>query len=140
MQIHGYTQSGSIDATIDGQRITVPDDPGNRHRQQIAAWEESGNTIPPYTAPAPSVDPADYPLTDRQLRLGLIEAGILPSAIETAIQAIADPFEREAAWTWFDRSAVIHWGHPRTQALIVLAGLTAEQAVGMWLQAKDLET
>ncbi|MAM60871.1 hypothetical protein [Maritimibacter sp. UBA3975] len=48
MEIHGYTQSGSIDATINGKRMSVPDAPGNRHRRMIAEWEAEGNTIPPF--------------------------------------------------------------------------------------------
>lgn len=58
MEVHGYTQSGAIDATIDGQRVTVPDAGGNRHRQLIAEWEAEGNTIPAYVPPpAPEPDP-----------------------------------------------------------------------------------
>lgn len=60
MQILGYTAHGAIDATIDGIRMVVPDDAGNRHRQLIAAWEAKGNTIPPYVPPPPS--PAPYRL------------------------------------------------------------------------------
>lgn len=55
MEIHGYTQYGSIEVTIDGQIAFVPDDPANRHRQMIAEWEAEGNTIPPYVPPV--VDP-----------------------------------------------------------------------------------
>src|SRR5690554_5262489 len=53
MEIHGFTEGGSIDATIAGERLSVPDDPANRHRQMIAEWEADGNTIPPYVAPEP---------------------------------------------------------------------------------------
>ena len=59
MQIHGFTENGSIDATIDGERGTVPNDPSNRHRQMIAEWEAKGNTIPPYVPP--SVEQSDDP-------------------------------------------------------------------------------
>lgn len=52
MIIHGYTQFGSIEATIEGVRSFVPDDSENRHRQEIAAWEQAGNTIPAYSEPA----------------------------------------------------------------------------------------
>lgn len=54
MQVHGKTLFGEIDATIDGLRMTVPDDMTNRHRQMIAEWEEAGNTIPAYAPPPPS--------------------------------------------------------------------------------------
>lgn len=54
MQIYGYTADGAIDATIEGQRLTVPDTMGNRHRRMISEWEAEGNTIPAYAAPAPT--------------------------------------------------------------------------------------
>lgn len=53
MQVHGYTSTGSISATIDGQLWDVPDDMSSRFRQMIRQWEfdeegERVNTIPPY--------------------------------------------------------------------------------------------
>lgn len=83
--------------------------------------------------PAPT--PSDRPLTKRQLRLGLIQNGILPSAIRTQLEAIPNPFEREAALTWFDFTDQIEWDHPQTQALMAAVGLTAEQAAQMWVEA-----
>lgn len=44
-------KDGSIKATIDGIELTIPDTPGNRHRQMIMDWEVAGNTIVPYIAP-----------------------------------------------------------------------------------------
>ena len=35
----------SIKATIDGQEMTVPIDPANRHYQAILEWVAEGNTI-----------------------------------------------------------------------------------------------
>ncbi len=35
----------SIKATIDGQEMTVPLDPANRHYQAIQEWVAEGNTI-----------------------------------------------------------------------------------------------
>ena len=54
MDIHGYTAGGTIDATIEGKRVTVPKNMGNRHRRMIAEWEADGNTIPAYAPPAPT--------------------------------------------------------------------------------------
>ena len=34
-----------IKATIDGQEMSVPLDPANRHYQAILEWVEDGNTI-----------------------------------------------------------------------------------------------
>ena len=54
MDVHGYTDTGSIRAVIEGLEVVVPDDPANRHRQMIADWEAAGNTVPAYQAPAPT--------------------------------------------------------------------------------------
>lgn len=56
MDIIGYTESGSIEVSIDGRTAFIPDDPGNRHRQMIAEWEFDAegnrvNTIPAYEPP-----------------------------------------------------------------------------------------
>jgi len=54
MEVHGYTQSGGIKATIDGVEYIIPDDMGDRYRKIIAEWESEGNTIPAYSTPAPT--------------------------------------------------------------------------------------
>lgn len=69
MIIHGYTRFGFIEATIDGLRVTVPDDMANRHRQMIADWEKAGNTIPAYSPPAPSTADVNAE-RDRRIALG----------------------------------------------------------------------
>jgi len=37
--------NGSIKATIDGQEMSVPLDPANRHYAAILLWVADGNTI-----------------------------------------------------------------------------------------------
>ena len=37
--------TGSIKATIDGQEMSVPTDPANRHYQAIQEWVAEGNKI-----------------------------------------------------------------------------------------------
>lgn len=88
---------------------------------------------------APPPNPADYPLSDRQLRLGLILAGFNLATIQAAIDAIPDAMQRAIAQVWWDRSIQTHWEHPMTQTLIGLVGLTQQQAAAMWLSAKDIE-
>lgn len=61
MEVHGFNEYGSIDATIGGIRMTIPDSEHDRARWGIAAWEKKGNTIPPYVPPAPTLpDLAPY--------------------------------------------------------------------------------
>lgn len=83
----------------------------------------------------PAPQPSDKPLSKRQLRLGLIQAGILPSAVRAQLEAIQDPLEREAALTWFDFTDQIEWDHPQTQQFMALVGFTQEQASAMWIAA-----
>ena len=68
-----------IRAVIDGQELTVPADPGNRHYRAIVA---AGVTITPYTAPpAPPVYVSRYVVVQR-----LDAAGLLADA-HTALEA-----------------------------------------------------
>lgn len=69
MEIHGFTEDGSVRVTLDGALWTVPDDMANGLRQVIDAWEfdtaEDGtrtrvNTIPPYVPGEP--EPQAYRL------------------------------------------------------------------------------
>lgn len=90
--------------------------------------------------PIPARTPADIDLTARQLRLGLIGAGVSPATVRATIaSAITDDLEREAMLTWFDFSSFVQWGHPVTQQLMAVAGFTPETAATMWLAAAELE-
>ena len=42
-----YTPSGSVVIVSGGQSLFVPDDPRNRHRQELDAWLAAGNSIGP---------------------------------------------------------------------------------------------
>lgn len=50
-----FTRTGSILAIIDGEELTVPDDPGNRHRILLSEWEAEGNVIQAYSPPPPTL-------------------------------------------------------------------------------------
>lgn len=49
MEVHGYTEFGYIDATINGIRMIIPDTPEDKARWGITEWEEAGNTISAYS-------------------------------------------------------------------------------------------
>ena len=110
--------------------VAIPPRPSNAHVWDSGAWV--------FVAASPPT-PADFPLNDRQLRIGLIMAGFSLSNIQAAVDAIPDATQRAVAQVWWDRSILIHWEHPMTQNLIGLVGLTPEQASAMWMAAKDLE-
>lgn len=109
MEIHGYTQSGSIEATIDGIRVIVPDDMGNRHRQAIAEWEHAGNTIPAFEPPPLTVDDyeaaiqahVDHTARSRQFRDGVTLASYTASTNPQWLsEAQAFVAWRDAVWAY----------------------------------------
>lgn len=99
MDVHGYTEDGSIDVTIDGVRMSVPDAPGNRHRRQIAEWEADGNTIPPWV-PAPTDQPERQPSIIAQIRLSISD-GIVTAASTDGGLSSCSVFEPGLMWCEF---------------------------------------
>lgn len=90
------------------------------------------------TESAPSAAPADYPLSARQLRLGLVRNGVSLGKVQATIDALPSP-QRDEAQIYWEFSTEIHWGHPMTQSLMALAGISDEAAAAMWMLAKDYE-
>lgn len=132
-----YTEAGFILAVIDGQELTVPDVPGNRHGDMLAAWEAEGNTIAPYEPPAPSTDPHDYPLSPYQFR-AMLKIADIEAIIVQAIADIADPAARAVAEAKLDYALSYQRADPLFAMLAPIVGLTDAQIDGLWLQAKDL--
>lgn len=108
---------------------------GERSERAFTPEEESAADA----AEASANSPANFPLSMRQLRLGLLGAGFPVDFIATTIAGIADNAERAAATIWYEETSTVEWGHAITQALITQAGLTTEQASAMWMAAKDLD-
>lgn len=141
MKIYGYTQTGSIDAIIDGLRMNVPDDMGNRHRRVIAEWEAEGNTIPAYQPPAPSTDPNDYPLNRFQFEaFAMAGLGLTFADIEAAIKALALPtFDEAVALSRLRNSSTYNRNHPLIGQLAGPLGKTDAEIEAAWMLAKDLK-
>lgn len=88
--------------------------------------------------PPPSTDPVNYPLSARQLRLGLVRNGVSLATVQATIDALPSP-QRDEAQIYWEFSTMINWEHPMTQALMALAGIDAKNAAAMWMVAKDYE-
>jgi hypothetical protein len=97
-----------IAAVIDGQEMSVPDDPVNIQRQQIAAWEEEGNEIAAYVPPEPPPPPVPDEISRSQFyqeasvegmitqqeAMGAVTQGAIPASINDYILTLpsADQF------------------------------------------------
>lgn len=138
MQVHGYNAHGTINVTLDGVDLCVPDDPANRHRQMIAEWEAEGNTIPPYQ-PQPVAPP---PITRRQMLLGLLSIGITEAMVEVEIAAIcdpvADPVEHAALMIEWRAAGTIEHDHALVADLAAAFDIPSEQVDALWIWASAL--
>lgn len=108
---------------------------------EVTAWLMANPAFPIADAdpvPPPSTDPADYPLSMRQLRLGLFMNGYAVDFLQSVISAIPDATERGMAQIWYEETSVVEWAHPMTQSLMAAAGISTADATAMWMQAKDL--
>jgi hypothetical protein len=129
-----FTESGTIEAVIDGVKYFIPDDMANRHRQMLAEWEADGNTIEPYEAPPPVL----APLSARQLRLGLVSNGISLSQVEATIDAIENQQDRDVARIEWEYASQYERDHPLIDQIGAALGLTPEQIDDMWMAALEL--
>lgn len=94
--------------------------------------------------PQPVVEPEEpfditrVTLSPRQIRLGLLSAGVGLDAVSSAIASIPDPTVRAATaieWEW---AAVFRRDHPTIKGLTPILGLTEQQVDDLWLQASTL--
>jgi len=101
-------------------------------------------SVAPPPEPEPELEPplkipASFPLSNRQLRLGLIRNGISLASVAAVIAAIPDDVARDEATVWWEYSDTIHWDHPMTQTLIGLMSISLANAEAMWMVAKDYD-
>lgn len=129
MEIHGYTEQGSIDATFDGLRVTVPDEPANRHRQMISDWEAAGNTIPAYVPP---VGNPYLPLKPYQF-WGAVRATGREQSLKDWVAAIPDPVQKGIASAMLEFSLEFRRDHPLIEAARVHLEMTDQELNELWL-------
>ncbi len=131
MVVHGYTQTGSIDATIDGVRLTVPDDMANRHRQMIAEWEEAGNTIPAYVAPPAPIPP----LPRLTFWLAAAEIGVTKAGIRAHIDAMPEGVGKFQALAYLEEAQFYRREDPLLIQMAAVEGITEPELDALWAWA-----
>jgi len=111
--------------------IEVPLKPGTDHQWQDGEWVH----VPPTPEEIRAAMPA---LTARQLRLGLIDAGMSIAQVEAAIAAIEDVTEREKAQIEWEYATQFLRTHPLIDQIGAALELTPEQIGTMWQAASGL--
>lgn len=89
-------------------------------------------------ADAPEPIPHYPPLTARQLRLGLIQAGVSIASVDAAISAIPDEMDRETARVEWEYASQFERDHALIEEVGAALGLTPEQIDAAWLAAVNL--
>jgi hypothetical protein len=102
-------------------------------RVGIEAYEY---TPPP--KPGPSTDPADYTLTARQLRLGLLSLEVTSSDVLGAINLIDGAVEREAALIEWEYAGEYEFDHPLVSRIMTSLEINDEAAASAWIAAAGL--
>lgn len=88
---------------------------------------------------AAATDAAGVPvLTAVQIRLGLLAAGIMPTAVDAAIAAIPDPVERSQAQAYWEYSTTYHRNHPLIAQLGSALGLSSDAIDALWQASASL--
>lgn len=96
---------------------------------------------PPEPEPEPEPEPQEpghLPLTPRQLRLGLIGAGISLASVDAAINSIENQYERDVARVEWEYASIFERTHPMIGQIGTVLGLTTEQIDAMWDAATTL--
>lgn len=133
IEVHRTLFDGAIDATIDGVRMIVPDDPANSHWQRIAAWEAEGNSTPPYVPPA--LDPLTLPMDRLTFWLAAAEIGVTKSGIRARIEAIPDDLARFQAIAYLDDAQIYRRHDPLLISMAEAEGITATELDSLWVWA-----
>lgn len=88
--------------------------------------------------PEPAPEPPLPPLTARQLRLGLIGAGVSIASVDAAIASIEDPTDREIANVEWEYASQFERGHHLIEMIGSALGMTIEQINAAWIAAMEL--
>lgn len=78
------------------------------------------------------------PLTARQLRLGLLDAGISPSAVSATIGGMPTGPDKDKAQIEWEYATTFNRTHSLIATVGAALGLSEQQIDGMWLAAANL--
>lgn len=128
-------------AAYDFSYGSFPEDtaPFNLVIRQWMIDNDGSFTIAPYVPPTTEELRASMPdLTARQLRLGLIGNGIMPSQVDTALNAMPAGAAKEMALVEWDYASSFRRLHPLIASVGAALSLTDAQIDAMWTAAASL--
>jgi len=125
---------GCLLATIDGVEYTIPIVESNSDYMEIVKWAENGGVI---EEADPIINPTIIvPLTPRQFRDGLLDAGIMPDEITAKINEIPFDIEREKALNAWNYASMFYRDDPYIDMIAAMFEMTPEQVDTLWLKAQ----
>lgn len=135
----------SINGVLDRHEnyVSAPDDPHGAN-PAVRAWMSKNPDVPvhAYVPPPPPTKAearAQMPrLTARQLRLGLVNAGISPMQVTNTLAAMPASPEAEKAQIEWEYATEFNRLHPLIATVGTQLNLTADQIDTMWLASVNL--
>ena len=120
--------------------LSAPDDPYGAN-PVIRVWMNQNPDFPvhPYVPPE-AADPRDgMPLlTARQFRLGLVNAGLTPSQVTAAIEAMPEGMAKEKAKIEWEYATTFKRTHPLIGTIAAAMGLAEDHVDSMWMSSVNL--
>lgn len=108
-------------------------------RAGLDLWIAQGRPVAPYVPPtAQELRVAMPELSRRQLRLGLLAAGITSTQVTGEIDAMPEGNAKETARIEWEDATVYQRTHPLIQTIGAALGLSPEQIDDMWMAASAL--
>lgn len=105
----------------------------------VVKYEQERDALPrPEPVPVPVPEPVPQAVSNQQLRLALIDAGIMPSAILAQLQAMPAGAAKEKALAAWEYANEFRRDHPLVAALSAQLGLTSAQVDGLFRAAATL--
>lgn len=122
------------DATPDSPAVYADMGSTREEEKDCYAWLSAL----PRPEPIPAPEPVPQAVSNQQLRLALIDAGIMPSAILAQLQAMPAGAAKEKALAAWEYANEFRRDHPLVTALSAQLGLTSAQVDSLFRSAATL--
>ncbi|MDI6836125.1 MAG: hypothetical protein QMD99_10470 [Rhizobiaceae bacterium] len=137
-----YNRHGTVDCEINHPVlgwVTTTTSPDDEETSGLYGEMVAAGGVAAYIPPTPEEARLNMPpLTARQFRLGLVAAGISPSQVTAAIDAMSAGIEKDKAQIEWEYATTFTRTHALIATVAQVLGLTDEQIDTMWTAALSL--